>query len=98
MTEACGCSLFDPDKTPFTYPPSQPSLRAAVSCAQVSPTQRLALVSYIAHLLTADWGRVAADLQDLGFIPAARFLCVVWGLLEGFGGGREGLRWRACGV
>ncbi|GIM09389.1 hypothetical protein Vretimale_13253, partial [Volvox reticuliferus] len=36
---------------------------------EVTPEQRLALVEYIAHLSTQDWGKLAVDLQTLGFIP-----------------------------
>ncbi|KAG2445378.1 hypothetical protein HYH02_008842, partial [Chlamydomonas schloesseri] len=36
---------------------------------EVTPEQRIALVEYIAHLSTQDWGKLALDLQTLGFIP-----------------------------
>eukprot|EP00198_Chlamydomonas_reinhardtii_P007169 XP_001696505.1 predicted protein [Chlamydomonas reinhardtii] len=36
---------------------------------EVTPEQRIALVEYIAHLSTRDWGKLAVDLQTLGFIP-----------------------------
>ena len=35
----------------------------------MTPEQRIALVEYIAHLSTRDWGKLAVDLQTLGFIP-----------------------------
>jgi aarF domain-containing kinase len=36
---------------------------------QVPPNYSIALVQYIAHLTTADWGAVAGDLVALGFVP-----------------------------
>jgi aarF domain-containing kinase len=35
----------------------------------VTPKQRAALLSYVAHLTSQDWPNVARDLQTLGFIP-----------------------------
>jgi aarF domain-containing kinase len=35
----------------------------------VTPRQRAALLSYVAHLTSQDWPNVARDLQTLGFIP-----------------------------
>lgn len=37
---------------------------------EVTPPQRVGLVSYIAHLLSGDYERVAEDLVTLGFVPA----------------------------
>jgi aarF domain-containing kinase len=51
----------------------------------VTPRQRAALLSYVAHLTAQDWPNVARDLQALGFIPEDAGDPAEMGLVEPLG-------------
>ena len=48
---------------------------------EVTEAQRIALVEFIAHLITENWEAVCTDLVTLGFIPPGQISPVEAGLV-----------------
>eukprot|EP00899_Mesostigma_viride_P001959 jgi/Mesvir1/11764/Mv00132-RA.1 len=44
---------------------------------EIQPTQREAILSYIAHLTAEEWTKVPADLVNMGFVPASKARAVM---------------------